>query len=129
MHSLLPKCSYWESRSRHRMLINASTCMCNLPSHFLINVISSVSAVVPRDAVMRQALEWASTIISNSPDAVRSTKKALLLAKENGMWDSSREHFASQEHQSSMRSDNIKVTHLAWELQVWSLIFFWHRRV
>ena len=38
MHSLLPKCSYWESRYQHKKLINASTCMCNLLSHFIIDV-------------------------------------------------------------------------------------------
>lgn len=65
--------------------------------------------MVPKDNVLPKALEWASIIVSNSPDAVRSTKKALLLAKEHGMWDGSREHFASQEHQSSMHGENIKV--------------------
>lgn len=67
-----------------------------------------VNAVVPHNNLMSKALEWASIIISNSPDAVRSTKKALLLAKEHGMWEGSKQHFASPLHQAAMTGENIK---------------------
>lgn len=58
---------------------------------------------------MPTALEWAAKILQNSPDAVRSTKKALLLAKEYGMWEGSELHFDSAEHKQAMTGENIKV--------------------
>ncbi|KAG8801874.1 hypothetical protein FRC17_006535, partial [Serendipita sp. 399] len=68
----------------------------------------SVNAVVPSNKLMSTALEWATIITSNSPDAVQSTKKALLLAKESGMWEGSKRHFESPEHKQAMTGDNIK---------------------
>ncbi|PVF98255.1 ClpP/crotonase [Serendipita vermifera] len=67
-----------------------------------------VNAVVPADRVVPTALDYAATMISNSPDAVRSTKVALLLAKEYGMYESSQHHFKTPEHQIAMTGDNIK---------------------
>jgi 1,4-dihydroxy-2-naphthoyl-CoA synthase len=75
----------------------------------LTDIAPSVNAVVLHNKLMSTALEWAATIVSNSPDAVRSTKKALLLAKESGMWESSKQHFASPHHKVSMTGENIKV--------------------
>ncbi|KAG8759467.1 hypothetical protein FRC14_005848 [Serendipita sp. 396] len=67
-----------------------------------------VNAVVPPGDLMPTALKWAATIVSNSPDAVQSTKKALLLAKESGMWEGSQRHFESPEHKQAMMGGNIK---------------------
>ncbi|CCA67917.1 related to enoyl-CoA hydratase [Serendipita indica DSM 11827] len=67
-----------------------------------------VNAVVPSTKLMSTALEWAAMISSNSPDAVRSTKKALMLAKEHGMWEGSKRHIESPEHKQAMNGENIK---------------------
>jgi len=88
---------------------NMSVIQSNGLSHDILMLLSRVNAVVPREKLMPTALQWANTIVSNSPDAVRSTKKALLLAKESGMWESSKQHFASAHHQAAMKGENIKV--------------------
>jgi enoyl-CoA hydratase/carnithine racemase len=55
-----------------------------------------VNKVVPdRRDLLPAALKYAEEITKNSPDAVRSTKLALLLAKEMGMAESFETHARS----------------------------------
>jgi len=52
-----------------------------------------VNKVVPDQAdLLPTALKYATEIIKNSPDSVRSSKLALLLAKEVGMAESYEKH-------------------------------------
>ena len=57
---------------------------------------------------MPKALEWAASIIANSPDAVWSTKRALVLAKEYGVEQSMQMHALGEESRRMFRSENIK---------------------
>ena len=54
------------------------------------------------------ALEYATEIIKNSPDSVRSTKLALLLAKEMGMSDSYAKHAETAIAKEVDEGENIK---------------------
>ncbi len=65
--------------------------------------------MVPKEKVLSLALEYAKIIASNAPDAVRSTKQALLLAKEHGMWESSTRHYESPENKQFFEGENIQV--------------------
>lgn len=49
-----------------------------------VNAPHSVNEVVPPSAVVPTALEWARSIIANSPDAVTATKRALIVAQQAG---------------------------------------------
>ncbi|THH09821.1 hypothetical protein EW146_g8564 [Bondarzewia mesenterica] len=69
----------------------------------------SVNAVVPKDEVLPTAVEWATRIAANSPDAVQCTKRGLVLAARHG--DVERaviEHAWSAESRRVYGGDNIK---------------------
>ncbi|KAF8273837.1 enoyl-CoA hydratase/carnithine racemase [Lactarius quietus] len=57
-----------------------------------------VNAVVPRAQLLQTAVEWAFRITQNSPDAVQSTKRALIEAAKHGIPESTRAY----------RGENIK---------------------
>jgi enoyl-CoA hydratase/carnithine racemase len=68
-----------------------------------------VNKVVPdlKD-LLPTALQYAAEIIKNSPDAVRSTKLALLLAKEVGMDESYKMHAGTAIAKEVDEGENIK---------------------
>lgn len=68
-----------------------------------------VNAVVPKERVLQTAIEWATQIAANSPDAVQSTKRGLILAAQHG--DVERAviaHAWSAESRRAYKGDNIK---------------------
>lgn len=70
----------------------------------------SVNKVVPQGEVLSTALAWAAEINANSPDAVQSTKRALLLASRNGsIEDAVIAHMGSKESKRAFTSENIQV--------------------
>lgn len=70
----------------------------------------SVNKVVPQGEVLSTALAWAAEINANSPDAVQSTKRALLLASRNGsIEDAVVAHIKSKESKRAFTSENIQV--------------------
>ena len=69
-----------------------------------------MNKVVPKTEVLSTALAWAAEIAQNSPDAVQSTKRALLLATRNGsVEDAVVAHVNSKESKRAFTSDNIQV--------------------
>ena len=46
--------------------------------------LTSVNKVVPKAEVIPTAIEWAKQLCQNSPDAVQSTKRALVLTNQLG---------------------------------------------
>ncbi len=69
----------------------------------------SVNTVVPADQVLSTAIDLAKEITRNSPDAVQSTKVALLLAQKYGVEEAFRTHVWSPEARRVYEGDNIKV--------------------
>jgi len=73
-------------------LMNASSCECQfticLALEFQPHIRSVNEVVTDQKDLLPTALKYAAEIIKNSPDSVRSTKLALLLAKEMGMAES-----------------------------------------
>lgn len=69
----------------------------------------SVNAVVPADQVLSTAIALAKEITKNSPDAVQSTKVALLLAQKYSVEEAFRTHVWSMEAKRVYEGDNIKV--------------------
>lgn len=69
----------------------------------------SVNAVVPASEVLSTALLFATRIVENSPDAVQSTKKALLLLHKYSNEETVATHVKSPESKRAFRSENIKV--------------------
>jgi len=67
-----------------------------------------VNAVVPASEVLSTALLFATQIIENSPDAVQSTKKALLLSHKHPNEETVATHVKSSESKRAFRSENIK---------------------
>ncbi|EIW64019.1 enoyl-CoA hydratase/carnithine racemase [Trametes versicolor FP-101664 SS1] len=68
-----------------------------------------VNKVVPQGEVLSTALAWAAEINANSPDAVQSTKRALLLASRNGsIEDAVVAHIKSKESKRAFTSENIQ---------------------
>ena len=91
---------------------NASACEFKSTTSFCIGIqlhTCSVNKVVPdqRD-VLPAALKYAAEIIKNSPDSVRSTKLALLLAKEMGMDESCKMHTETAIAKEVHEGENIK---------------------
>ncbi|KAI0673640.1 enoyl-CoA hydratase/carnithine racemase [Trametes maxima] len=67
-----------------------------------------VNKVVPKAEVLSTALAWAAEIAQNSPDAVQSTKRALLLANRHGsVEDTVVAHVSSKESKRAFTSENI----------------------
>jgi enoyl-CoA hydratase/carnithine racemase len=73
-------------------------------------VIYSVNAVVPSEMLISTALEYAKQITQNSPDAVQSTKRALILAAQTGDVERATvDHAWSAEGKRNYTGANIKV--------------------
>ena len=64
--------------------------------------------VTDQKDLLPTALKYATEIIKNSPDSVRSTKLALLLAKEMGMAESYDEHTGNAIAKEVYEGENIK---------------------
>jgi enoyl-CoA hydratase/carnithine racemase len=72
--------------------------------------LDSVNFVVPPDQVLPVAVQWATLITENSPDAVASTKRGILLGKQfSGIETSTIAHAWSIESKRVFEGDNIKV--------------------
>lgn len=70
----------------------------------------SVNIVVPKDKVLQTALDWATQITENSPDAVQSTKHGLILAGQHGNVELATHALArSAESKRTYTGENIKV--------------------
>jgi enoyl-CoA hydratase/carnithine racemase len=67
-----------------------------------------VNVVVPADQVLPTAIEIAKRITSNSPDAVQSTKLALLLAQKHNVEETFYSHIWSAEAKRVYEGENIK---------------------
>ena len=76
-----------------------------------IDILSSVNKVVPKAEVLPTAIEWAKQLCQNSPDAVQSTKKALVLAQQlSDVEDVVVAHTRSKECLRVFAGDNIKAS-------------------
>ncbi|KAJ7485517.1 enoyl-CoA hydratase/carnithine racemase [Mycena latifolia] len=67
-----------------------------------------VNAVVAPADVLPTALAFAGQIVANSPDAVQSTKKGLLLTQRHSNEETVAVHVRSPETQGTFQGDNIK---------------------
>ncbi|KAJ7104521.1 enoyl-CoA hydratase/carnithine racemase [Mycena belliarum] len=67
-----------------------------------------VNAVVPAADVLPTALAFASQIVANSPDAVQSTKKGLLLTQRHSNEETVAVHVRSPETEATYMGENIK---------------------
>ena len=65
--------------------------------------------MVPADQVLPTAIALAKEITKNSPEAVQSTKVALLTAQEHGVEAAFHTHIRSLEAKRVFDSDNFKV--------------------
>lgn len=73
---------------------------------------SSVNTVVPKAQLLQTAIEWAFRITQNSPDAVQSTKRALIEAAKHGDAEQATlAHIRSPESTRAYQGENIKVSH------------------
>ncbi len=69
-----------------------------------------MNKVVPKAEVLPTAIEWAKQLCQNSPDAVQSTKKALVLAQQlSDVEDVVVAHTRSKEALQVYAGENIKV--------------------
>jgi 1,4-dihydroxy-2-naphthoyl-CoA synthase len=72
---------------------------------------SSVNMVVPKAQLLQTAIEWAFMITQNSPDAVQSTKRALIeTAKHGDVEQATVAHIRSPESTRTYQGENIKVS-------------------
>ena len=70
----------------------------------------SVNAVVPKGQVLSQALAWARDLVANSPDAVQSTKRGIVLAWQHGNVETATlAHAWATESKRTYKGENIKV--------------------
>ncbi|KAI0639915.1 enoyl-CoA hydratase/carnithine racemase [Trametes polyzona] len=68
-----------------------------------------VNKVVPKSEVLPTAFAWAAEIMENSPDAVQSTKRALLIATRSGSVEEAViAHVKTKESDRAFTSENIK---------------------
>ena len=82
-----------------------------------------MNRVVPdRKDVLPTALQYAAEISNNSPDSVRSTKLALLLAKEMGMAESFDRHAGAAIAREVDEGENIKEGLLAFNEARYALL-------
>ncbi|TDL26351.1 ClpP crotonase [Rickenella mellea] len=73
------------------------------------NRFAFVNLVVPKAEVLTQALKWANTICQNSPDAVQSTKRGLILTRQlGGVEQATVAHAWSSESKRAYKGTNIK---------------------
>jgi len=81
----------------------------NVPAAEAASRFGFVNKVVPKAEVLRTALAWAAEIVSNSPDSVQSTKRALLLTNRHAnVEDVVLEHTRSKESKRHYSGENIK---------------------
>lgn len=73
------------------------------------SLLSSVNILAPADSVLPTALSLAQQIIANSPDAVQSTKQALLLSQGMGHNEVVHRHVWSDTSRRVYKGRNIKV--------------------
>lgn len=72
---------------------------------------TSVNTVVPKQNVLQTALDWAQQIVQNSPDAVQSTKRALVLAGQHGSIEQATQvHARTVESKRAYKGENIQVS-------------------
>ena len=92
--------------------MNASACECQFIISFALIIqphVRSVNKVVTdQKDLLPTALKYAVEITKNSPDSVRSTKLALLLAKEMGMAESYDKHTETAIAKEVHEGENIK---------------------
>jgi 1,4-dihydroxy-2-naphthoyl-CoA synthase len=68
-----------------------------------------VNVVVPNSEVVKTAIKFAKQMNQNSPDAVQSTKKGLLIAQNYGHRDAEAKHNWTPENTRVYKGENIKV--------------------
>jgi enoyl-CoA hydratase/carnithine racemase len=69
--------------------------------------------VVPHDELIPTAIAWARSITQNSPEAVASTKRALIIAQQVGNFEQATISGAySQESKQTYTGENIKASHI-----------------
>lgn len=73
------------------------------------NLLFSVNDVVPSAEVLSTALAVAKEVVANSPDAVQSTKEALLLSQKHNFDEAFKMHVGSSVSTRVYKGDNIKV--------------------
>lgn len=72
-----------------------------------------MNTVVPKQNVLQTALDWAQQIVQNSPDAVQSTKRALVLAGQHGSIEQATQvHARTTESKRAYMGENIQVSSL-----------------
>ena len=72
---------------------------------------SSVNMVVPKAQLLQTAIEWAFRVTQNSPDAVQSTKRALIEAAKHGdVEQATLAHIQSPESTRTYQGENMKVS-------------------
>ena len=125
-HSSLQKCCWQEKPSMLMKLWIVSDCKFpsspNLPHHFVhVNCLrpvfsllyplyfQSVNTVVPGSKVLSTAMSLAQQITANSPDAVQSSKVALLLSQKHNFQETFTTHNMSPESRRVYKGANIKV--------------------
>jgi len=81
----------------------------NLTAHEAATRFGFVNKVVPKAEVVPTAIEWAKQLCQNSPDAVQSTKKALVLTTQlGGVEDVVVAHLRSKEMLRMYSGQNLK---------------------
>lgn len=84
----------------------------------------SVNHVVPPGQVLNVAIEWARRITENSPDAVASTKRAILFGKQYaGIEPSTIAHAWSIESKRVYEGENIKVGFCIKQRGMWLMLY------
>lgn len=100
--------------------MNALACEGGSPSPMSPLMKSSVNTVVPKAQLLQTAIDWAVRITQNSPDAVQSTKRALIEAARHG--DVEQATLANIRSPESIRvhqGENIKVSRALKFENVW----------
>ena len=85
------------------------SCESPLSLYWSTLVLQSVNAVVPRSEVLSTAISLAQQVASNSPDAVQSSKVALLLSQKHNFAETFTTHGLSPESRRVYKGANIKV--------------------
>ena len=73
-----------------------------------------MNAVVPGSKVLSTAISLAQQITANSPDAVQSSKVALLLSQKHNFSETFTTHTLSPESRRVYKGANIKVSSFTW---------------
>jgi 1,4-dihydroxy-2-naphthoyl-CoA synthase len=91
--------------------MNALDCKSGSPSTKSLLMKFSVNTVVPKAQLLQTAIEWAFRITQNSPDAVQSTKRALVEAAKHGdVEQATLANIRSPESIRTYQGENIKVS-------------------